>query len=287
MAGERKENSVLFSLKELKDFASEEPQEEVARPGTSLKAASTPTPRRPGALDDMGSLLADLKNEVNEGVAAEERRLKEEQAQRLEAKERKLRETATMQRAEIEARIAAEQARRRAAEDERLERLRRQDIEERRARGEIIDEPEPQVAVEVIQAPSFDALSAERVAPTALAPQPPATKGTSFYLTVVGLPVLCVTAVAIAFIMKPEPPPAPPAQPIVVNVAPPTNPPTMPPTATLTAVPVAAPATLVADADRADKKKPAAARKPGAAAKPASEKQAPKPAGINVDLNAD
>jgi len=287
MAGERKENSVLFSLKELKDFASEEPQEEVARPGASLKASSTPAPRRSGALDDMGSLLADLKNEVNEDIAAEERRLKEERERQREAEERKIRETATMQRAEIEAKIAAEQARRRAAEDERLERLRRQDIEERRARGEIIDEPEPQVAVEVVPAPSFDALSADKVAPTALAPQPPAGRGTGFYLTVVGLPVLCVTAVAIAFIMKQEPPPAAPAQPIVVNVAPQTTPPPMPPTATLTAVPVAAPATVVADADKAEKKKPAGGRKPGGVAKPAGEKPAPKPAGIKIDLNAD
>jgi hypothetical protein len=78
--------------------------------------------------------------------------------------------------------------------------------------------------------------------------------------------VLCVTAVAIAFIMKQEPPPAAPAQPIVVNVAPQTTPPTMPPTATLTAVPVAAPAAVVADADKAEKKKPAGGRKPGGVA---------------------
>jgi hypothetical protein len=50
---------------------------------------------------------------------------------------------------------------------------------------------------------------------------------------------------------------------------------------------VAAPATLVADADKPEKKKPAGGRKPGGVAKPTGEKPAPKPAGIKIDLNAD
>ena len=112
MAGERKENSVLFSLKELKDFTSDDPAEPAARPASASKAAPTPTPRRPSALDDMGSLLADIRSTVNEDVEAEARRLEEEKKRQRDEEDRKIKQTSALQKADIEARIAAEQARR-------------------------------------------------------------------------------------------------------------------------------------------------------------------------------
>lgn len=285
MAGERKENSVLFSLKELKDFTSDDPAEPAARPASASKAAPTPTPRRPSALDDMGSLLADIRSTVNEDVEAEARRLEEEKKRQRDEEDRKIKETSALQKADIEARIAAEQARRRAAEDERAERLRRQDIEERRARGEIIEEPAPPAAIEVVQAPSLAALSAASVPQSALAPQPPQGRGTGFYLTVVGLPVMCITAIAIALILNTR------EQQVVVNVPAQQTPEkvsvtaTMPPLPELKAVggPPTEPPSVALGAP-SSKPKP---KRPAGEGKGPPKPPAPKTAGIKIDINAD
>ncbi|MFZ4739256.1 MAG: hypothetical protein ACOYM9_25115 [Bradymonadia bacterium] len=282
MAGERKENSVLFSLKELKDFTSDDPAEPAARPASASKAAPTPTPRRPSALDDMGSLLADIRSTVNEDVEAEARRLEEEKKRQREEEDRKIKETSALQKADIEARIAAEQARRRAAEDERAERLRRQDIEERRARGEIIEEPAPPAAIEVVQAPSLAALSAASVPQSALAPQPPQGRGTGFYLTVVGLPVMCITAIAIALILNTK------EQQVVVNMPAPQAPETISVVATMPPLPelkaVGGPPTEPPSLASAPKPKP---KRPAGEGKGPPKPPAPKTAGIKIDINAD
>jgi hypothetical protein len=271
MAGERKENSVLFSLKELKDFTSDDPAEPAARPASASKAAPTPTPRRPSALDDMGSLLADIRSTVNEDVEAEARRLEEEKKRQREEEDRKIKETSALQKADIEARIAAEQARRRAAE-----------VEERRARGEIIEEPAPPAAIEVVQAPSLAALSAASVPQSALAPQPPQGRGTGFYLTVVGLPVMCITAIAIALILNTK------EQQVVVNMPAPQAPETISVVATMPPLPelkaVGGPPTEPPSLASAPKPKP---KRPAGEGKGPPKPPAPKTAGIKIDINAD
>lgn len=222
MAADRKENSVLFSLKELKDITADEP-EAPARPKVAPVAARrAPAPTS----DDRESLLGDLRSLMNEDAAAESSRLDAERLVTAEVEARKVLETSTLQRFEIEARIAAEQARRRAADDERAARTRQLDIEERRARGEIIEEP---ARVEVLMTPAV--VSHALPAPQVLMPTAPAGRSASFYLTVVGLPVLCVTGVFIVLIMSKEsvPPPIQQLQPAIVVVSAPPPPPTFAP----------------------------------------------------------
>lgn len=183
MAAERKENSVLFTLKELKDITADQPDPPPA-------AAPAPAkPKRPVSsfIDDAESLLADIRDSVDEEAAAEARRLEEQKRAAEDAERRRLEDEESRHKAEMEARMAAEEARRRAAADERAAKAAAIDRAERIARGEIVDEPEP-VRPQVIQAQ---------------APQAPPSRGTGFYLIVVGLPVLCLTAVAIALIMRP------------------------------------------------------------------------------------
>lgn len=182
MAAERKENSVLFTLKELKDITADQPE---AAPA----AAPKPKPKRQVSnfIDDAESLLADIRDSVDEEAAAEARRLEEQKVLAEEAEVRRQAEEEARIKAEMEARVAAEEARRRAAAEERDARAAAIDRAERIARGEIVDEPEP-IKPAVVQAPQ---------------PPPQQTRGTGFYLVVVGLPVLCLTAVAIALIIKP------------------------------------------------------------------------------------
>lgn len=286
MAGERKENSVLFSLKELKDITSDEPEAPVR-----AKAAPAPA-RRPSALDDKDDLLADLRSSVAADAEAEAQRLEAQRRAAQEEEERKIHATASMARAEIEARIAAEQARRRAAEEERVERARQIDIAERRARGEIIEDPVPAHSPEPVVHVTHTQVAQPQMAQV-MAPQQPQGRGTAFYLTVVGLPVLCLTAVAIALIVQKEPLPqaANNDQPVVINMAP------------ITAAPTQAPAPFVAIASEPPAppseepkkvaRKPSGGQKPGGGGqKPAGGNTAPaaakKPAGpaITVDVNA-
>lgn len=285
MAGERKENSVLFSLKELKDITADEPEAAPARP----KAAPAPA-RRPSALDDKDDLLADLRSSVAAEAEAEAMRLEAERRAAQAEEEKRKHATATLQRAEIEARIAAEQARRRAAEEERIERARQIDLDERRARGEIVDEPVQVHAVEAqvhtVHAPSAQPQVAQIVVPTQ-----PQGRSTSFYLTVVGLPVMCVTAIAIALIMTQKEPPAPvaPSEPVVVNVQ-------QPPPAPVTTAPTAAPASVAAaveepatepEVKKVVKKKQGAGGAAKPAGGPAGGAAQPKKPGISVSLDGD
>ncbi len=181
MAAERKENSVLFTLKELKDITADQPD-----PPPATAAPAKPKRAAGSFIDDAESLLADIRDSVDEEAAAEARRLEDEKRAAEEAERRRLEDEESRHRAEMEARVAAEEARRRAAADERAAKAAAIDRAERIARGEIVDEPEPE-RPQVIQA----------------APQAPPSRGTGFYLIVVGLPVLCLTAVAIALIMRP------------------------------------------------------------------------------------
>lgn len=200
MAGERKENSVLFTLKELKDITADDPSAPAA-------AAPKPAPKRSSSfIDEADSLLADIRDSVGADAAAEAERIEAQRRAAEDAERQKVLQTRELQQADIQARLAAEDARRRAAAEEREARRRAIDIAERRARGEYVEEDEPVVPA---------AVAAPVVAsPAAVAPPPePTGRGTGFYLTVVGLPVLCLTAVAIALILKPgeQIPTAPPA----------------------------------------------------------------------------
>jgi hypothetical protein len=287
MAGERKENSVLFSLKELKDITADEPEQPVRQ-----KAAPAPpsaSTRRQSFIDDKDDLLADLRSSVAADAEAEAARIEAERRAQREAEERRKHETATLQRAEIDARIAAEQARRRAAEDERVARARQIDIDERRARGEIIEEPvaAPEPVVHVTHAPA-------PMAPQVLAPVQPQGRSTAFYLTVVGLPVVCITAIAIAVIVTQKETTLQPVsnEPVVVNVQQPaaviTASPTAPAIASAPATEPPAPASEVVA--ESGKPKPRPRPKPGGGEKPAAGADKPaKPAGggIKIDLNSD
>ncbi len=200
MAAERKENSVLFTLKELKDITADQPEQAPAA------AAPKPKPKRKVSsfIDDAESLLADIRDSVDEEAAAEAARLEEQKRLAEEAERLREAEEEARVKAEMQARVAAEEARRRAAADEREAKAAAIDRAERIARGEIVDEPEP-IKPAVVQAPQ---------------PQAPQSRGTGFYLVVVGLPVLCLTAVAIALIIKPaEQPKIDP--PVAAAVAPP------------------------------------------------------------------
>lgn len=198
MAAERKENSVLFTLKELKDITADQPE---AAPAAAAAPAPKPKRKVSSFIDDAESLLADIRDSVDEEAAAEARRLEEQKRAAEEAEVRRQAEEEARIKAEMQARVAAEEARRRAAADEREAKAAAIDRAERIARGEIVDEPEP-IAPQVVQA----------------APQPePQSRGTAFYLVVVGLPVLCLTAVAIALIIRPT------EQPIIAPEAAPTT----------------------------------------------------------------
>ncbi|MCA9539470.1 MAG: hypothetical protein KC620_11320 [Myxococcales bacterium] len=215
MAAERKENSVLFTLKELKDITADQPAP-AARP-----VAQAPAKKSSSFIDDAESLLADIRGSVDEEAAAEAARLEAQRVQAEEAERRAREQEDAQRRAEVEARLAAEEARRRAAAEEREAKARAIDRAERIARGEIVDEPEP------VQ-PVF----AQVVQPQA--PAEPQGRGTGFYLVVVGLPVLCLTAVAIVLILRPVEQPKPVATVPAVTELPPVTPP--PPAAAVAAL---------------------------------------------------
>lgn len=139
MAAERKENSVLFTLKELKDITADQPEQ------APVAAAPKPKPKRKVSsfIDDAESLLADIRDSVDEEAAAEARRLEEQKRLAEEAELRRQADEEARIKAEMEARVAAEEARRQAAADERAAKAAAIDRAERIARGEIVDEPEP------------------------------------------------------------------------------------------------------------------------------------------------
>ena len=107
MASERKENSVLFSLKELKDLTADDP---APAPQAAPEQPAAPT-RRSAFIDDTDSLLADIRGVVDEEAEAERARIEAERQAKVAAEEQARLETAALQRAEIEARLAAEKAR--------------------------------------------------------------------------------------------------------------------------------------------------------------------------------
>lgn len=222
-----------FSLKELKDIAASEPAAQ-PRPVRTAQRKK----KKSSILGDASSLLADIQQSVTADAEAEEaaRRAAKEAARRAEEEAEAARKA--KEEAEIAARLAAEEARRRAAEEEREARRYEQDLAERRARGEYIPEDEPAPAP-VIQ---------EQAPVQVTAPVPMPKRGSTFFIGVIGLPMLCIVAVVVAFILRPQEPATPE---LALNTPPPaqlsmiesTGLDTVLPVAIATEPPAAAPAT--------------------------------------------
>lgn len=212
-------------------------------------------------------LLSDLKEDLARDAEAERARLAAEKAARTAAEAEAARRADEAQRAEVEARIEAERRRRALAHDIRLARI------------------------EASPNPASDrpASSAPRTAPAPvtldpLAPTPPARHGAGFYFVVMGLPMICLTAIAVVWLLRPQPaPPALPAPPPVrltvgaepvlplvpeVEAAAEVEAPTVPVAAPVEPEPAAAPAerptrAVTRRAERKPADKPEKADKPG------------------------
>lgn len=159
-------------------------------------------------------LLADVRASIAAEAALEtERRMAAEAARRDEA-ERRLQETSALHRAEIEARLAAEAARQRAAAEERALRTHAESAPlavPGPARTPVVH---PDTGASLGATHPADAFAAEVVSLGMTAPNPPARGRTAFFAIVVGLPVACVTAVALALVARDRgaaPPEAPPS----------------------------------------------------------------------------
>lgn len=135
-------------------------------------------------------LLSELKETVAADVAAEEARLQAELDARAAAEEEAARQAEAARRAEIDARLEAERHRRRLADASR--------------RAVAVGQTAAEQAEPVI--PHTPA-TVERLAPLD-GPPPAAPKqhGAGFYFVVMGLPMLCITAIVVAWIMtSPQP----------------------------------------------------------------------------------
>ncbi|MBU0553858.1 hypothetical protein KKB55_20435 [Myxococcota bacterium] len=188
----RKENSLLFSLKELKDLTADVPAE-------APKPAPSPA-RRANTVEGADDLLGDIRGLIGSAAEEEAAALEAQRLAERRAAEAALLRTQTAKKAEIEARLAAERARQQAAEEERVARQRAIDI----AEGRLAPEPK-RPAFEAAQ-PMAQPMSAQLAAPRG--------RSAGFYLAVVGLPLISLTAVVIALILKPNPPAPQPLPPI-------------------------------------------------------------------------
>ena len=115
MSEKNKENSVVFSNKELKDAANTPPVKQV------------PPKKRASFIDDAGSILSDIKSAIGDEVEEELKKFEDERRSAAEAVLQREQALQEARRAEIQARRAAEEARRKAAAEERealLNRLR-------------------------------------------------------------------------------------------------------------------------------------------------------------------
>ncbi len=138
-------------------------------------------------------LLSELKETVAADVAAEEARLRAELEARAAAEEEAARQAEAVRRAEIDARLEAERQRRRLANESR--------------RTVATDAAAAERAEPVIPRAGTPA-TVERLAPLESAPAGAAPKGhgAGFYFVVMGLPMLCITAIVVAWIMTaPQP----------------------------------------------------------------------------------
>ena len=263
MATERKENSVLFSLRELKGIASDE---QPNRQSPVKPRSKTAKNNKSGFIDDKDSLLADIRSGVTAEAEQEAQRIAEDKRQAEQAAAQRIQETAAVEKAEIEARLAAERARRRAAEEEREARAAQIEHEAAYGTGEFpvggvtagdgvsgssgslpqLGMQGAPIAARAATQPGVAIPGREGTQPGTAAP--PAGRGGAFYLAVFGgVTVVCATIIAIVVVLRPkEVPPPPPAQPVIERVQMVTTPPPAPepaePEAVLPAEPDSGPA---------------------------------------------
>ena len=159
MAEEKKDNAVLLSLKELKsvNVSDEKPKTShaaIRKSGVARKfreePLTTPPENEPswGSSDDAEGLLAGILGETSQDAEAEVKAISEEQ-RRLEQIELQSKYDQDVQKQrEIEQRLLLEEQRRKEAEKKREQTKYDLDIAERRARGEYIPEPEPELPKE-------------------------------------------------------------------------------------------------------------------------------------------
>lgn len=201
MAEKRTESSVLFSLRDLRAFGPEAPSRAPARPD------------RVEALD----LLADVRASVSEQARFEAEARSAAETERRDEADRRLRAATAAHLADIEARVAAEDTRRRVAAEERtLRSVHDASVMSTNGRTEGRMSPSDRSGAAHPGAADASTSLARLDSPTAqsaqaprpplesepFAPAAPARGRTAFFAIVVGLPVACVTAVALALVVR-------------------------------------------------------------------------------------
>lgn len=155
-------------------------------------------------------LLSDLKQDLARDAEAERARLAAEQAARLAAEAETARRAEEARRAEMTARLEAENRRRALAHD----------IRHARIESSLPHSPSaapPGTAARGAAARGASPTTQGTHARTPLdpvQPTPPAAhRGAGFYFVVMGLPMICLTAVAVVWLLRAPPPAALPAPP--------------------------------------------------------------------------
>lgn len=140
-------------------------------------------------------LLSDLKQDLARDAEAERARLAAEQAARLAAEAETVRRAEEARRAEMTARLEAENRRRAMAHDIRQAR---------------IEAPLPHspTAASPSTSPGARGAHASPVLDPLQPTAPAERRGAGFYFVVMGLPMICLTAVAVVWLLR-TPPPAP------------------------------------------------------------------------------
>ena len=197
-------------LNELKDIASEAAEREKSQPRPTFSNSVSPIPRKTSSKSSSFSLsdaLADVHGLVEEEARAEQKRREQSHSLRLSQMEASRAAEERQRQAEIQARIDAEDERRKAlAEDKRLAKL-RADYEAALARGEDVEmpkelrPPESTVPPQALTPPSED-----------LAVQAPAGQRSRGPLIMGGIAV-CVAVAAVVYALIPPPPPPPELKP--------------------------------------------------------------------------
>ena len=180
MASDKKSPSETFSLDELKQAATEGPDE------PEPKRAPPKARRTSSFIDDADSLLADIRDVVDNEVKSESDRVTAERQAAIAARNTETEIAAAARRKAVEEKLAAEEARRRAVAEERE--LRRKTLA-----GEIVPPSEAEEAEDPADdapAPAPEAKVFPSVESQAIEAPVSKRRGVGFYGLVLGLPVL-------------------------------------------------------------------------------------------------
>lgn len=155
-------------------------------------------------------LLSDLKQDLARDAEAERARLAAEQAARLAAEAETARRAEEARRAEMTARLEAENRRRALAHD-----IRHARIESSLPHSPTAAVPGTASRGAASRGASPETRGAHANPPLdSVQPTPPgAHRGAGFYFVVMGLPMICLTAVAVVWLLRAPPPAALPAPP--------------------------------------------------------------------------